>query len=485
MKKYTFYTNKKIVGLFLISQIISIILTSNLALFSKYTSVSVIYSIIVGLIYISIFLHQTAVILSTDNNCLQKGFIFKKNIYWNSITRLRAKEQYLTIFEGTKTCIINLNILKVTPEKYKSFFNDIKENISDDVEIDSRSSELLSGAKITTSIDYPIFKLGGWLMYIYVMICLSLVSNVLMIPGCLFGLFNGVNDMVYAIRFFASIITIIMTVVTLIPFSRRKHSAIKLIKIYYLVTVFTTIIMKLANHIEKNNDITHIVLSLLGSLIYTVLMALMITEYLNTSVRVKNTLVANPTKGIGRTFAKVVDNSKKRVTILFFGKVDSSKAPNWYNQIKEELSKDEIIINKIMASPDKLVEKYSKYYKTETHENIYLENISSGNGKVEFRELGFCSTYGGKDNTSAYCYGDMSWGKHIYKEGMSLSFSYSVAQKVAIERYIDIYKKYIDWNWIYMYEIDYNDQVKVKKLKGHMVEHSSSKNVLNEWKRSK
>jgi hypothetical protein len=34
-----------------------------------------------------------------------------------------------------------------------------------------------------------------------------------------------------------------------------------------------------------------------------------------------------------------------------------------------------------------------------------------------------------------------------------------------------------------MYEIDYNYDVKVKKINGHVVEHSRNKKVLNDWKR--
>jgi hypothetical protein len=235
------------------------------------------------------------------------------------------------------------------------------------------------------------------------------------------------NAAIGVMQLIITVVLIIVSIMTLVYFTKKDSKTLKQLRIYIWVYAGNSIINNFSNRFfylffEENIITNYLDIGL--AIASTVLIALALNEYINTSTRVKNTFYNNG--GIQNNVGK------KRITLLFFGTVDSPNVVNWYNEVKSELNKDNIEINKIMASPDKLLDSYSKYYDLETREKEYLERIN-----IEICELGFSC---GNNNTCAPCYGDMSWGKQIYKEGMSLSFSYTTVQTIAIERYIDIIK---------------------------------------------
>lgn len=144
MKKYTFYTNKKIVFMLsavLILNIVQVMLDINTEFIFFLTNI--ILSSIVMISVISVLLYNTVLKISLDDICLTKGFIFKKNIYWNSISAIQRREEHFIIYYQQNRIVINLNILRNNPSKYRELFKLMANYLDDSTEIDDESQRLL------------------------------------------------------------------------------------------------------------------------------------------------------------------------------------------------------------------------------------------------------------------------------------------------------------------------------------------------------
>lgn len=504
-------------------------------------SSSQVVAVCFNLLIIALVIYKSIAVYKIDNKCLTYGNIFKREMFFSRIVEITSSEKYIifTSLEGNRRVSLNVNnyIFLDNVDLYREFFDELLARIDiDEISIDDKAKEILLGQKLITieSLNTPKPKIRGWLLYITIGMFGSIYTSIFTLTG----LSNTTSFNFQVPSYFQeantaiSIFFVVFTVVALVfIFSRKKTAPKLLIAKEWTAAILGIVLLVIAEIIRVNNNETlewYEFIKYIFSSVNTIIMAFVYTIYYNTSIRIKKTfglmsdeeykqiygdyaaektyrdnitvidepnevVCAPKTKRIkselkAEDFAEVTEylntisnmDSKNKITIMLFGKVKYQMAKKWYKEIEEALNEDFIAINKIVASPDSFDKNHIGYKPSDEYEEIYLDQIISGTKGVQLKSLGFLCAYLEADDyiLDSFCFGDMSWGSDVCREGMKISFDLKTASEIDVFKYIEIFNKYISLFHIHIFEIDYSKGVKLKKQNNDLVEYNKSKKLI-------
>lgn len=287
MKKYIFIINKKIVFYIIIYFLLLFI-----GLCLRRTS----YYFII--IYIVMFLYCIRFIifnLEFDDNSIVSGWIFGKIMHYKNIGKVLTDGRNLVIYSNkglTDSIKINLSILNYNIDKTRDVILEIYDRTNKNLSLFSRElKEFIKGEKknlYTSSFENLI-------LLIQILIVILLINDVI-------ATFNDIKSillidrlntvgLLIGIKIVITLLILIYAIYTLRLFNTYNHNAPRVMKYYrwtYVVykTIAETIVLILAIINDNPISFSHVFNAIL-SITTTLIMTLIIVEYLSTSKIVK------------------------------------------------------------------------------------------------------------------------------------------------------------------------------------------------------
>lgn len=277
MKKYINYSNKKIVLYAYLS-----VLTFIVSMYGFNKDIGYLFGYILILILpILIIISNTKEIYTTDDDKIARKALGLKIIHWVNIREVLISDWYITITSNTG---INFKILK------KKDCHDLFETIKQDI-ICHVGNDVI---EYHEPVNEESMKREGGLRALYA----NFVVQSFMPVGAYFQIVELLKsttliNTLYQSVYLAQILVIsILAIYIWILFRRNNFKTVKFIRIYALSQIAFVVIIRSINIIGQLDILSlSIIISSVSSLGYSILMSLIILEYVNTSERVKHYFV--------------------------------------------------------------------------------------------------------------------------------------------------------------------------------------------------
>ncbi len=217
----------------------------------------------------------------------------KKIIFFSDLREIAMENNIIILQSDNESKKIHINIFKNNIDKIKLILIELKSHINKTY-FDEKINNFLSYSKIpkTNSNNLSNNKIRGWLLLLYLTVIAYLLDNVISIFNEILIVIKNSGNVFNILKILVIALFIILEIYLTINFSMKKKRTKDVLKAYRWVFVIYRVFIEFSvlyvGFYPTNIYYTGIAIFRLTG---TLLITLFINEYINTSERVKNTLV--------------------------------------------------------------------------------------------------------------------------------------------------------------------------------------------------